>query len=153
MTMLILQHPNPILSEKIEPIEGISIDLIEAISTCASYLTNDSEAVGVAANQLGFKHRFFLYKWNGKINLVINPEILAQSSELESGFEGCLSFLDEQTQTPRHFIVNRPKHITVRYGLSYPVTVKHERTLIGYERSIFCHEIDHLDGLTVLDRA
>ncbi|WP_028109686.1 peptide deformylase [Ferrimonas futtsuensis] len=76
--------------------------------------------------------------------VMANPGIEAQSSEQEKGWEGCLSVPGIRGR------VSRPLWVDVRFDdLSGQ---RHHTRLEGFVARIFCHEFDHLCGLTFLDR-
>jgi peptide deformylase len=76
--------------------------------------------------------------------VVINPAIIERSSELEKGWEGCLSIPGIRGNVPRH------QRIRARYQTLDGVEV--EREFTGFVARIFQHEDDHLRGIVFLDR-
>ncbi len=105
-------------------------------------------AYGLSANQVEIPKSVFVFgdpKNADSIKAAINPRIVHESEEKQLLLEGCLSF-------PNLFIkIKRPKSIRVRYT-NENFEVKTE-TFIGLTARIFSHEKDHLDGLTIMDRA
>ena len=102
--------------------------------------------VGLAATQLGVLRRLLVFQAgpDARATAVANPEIEWISAELEVAEEGCLSLpgigLD----------VERPLHARVRGR-----DVHGEELLVeasGLEARVLQHEIDHLDGVLILDR-
>lgn len=76
--------------------------------------------------------------------VMANPSIEAQATERETGWEGCLSVPGIRGQ------VSRPLWVEVSFDdLSGQ---RHHTRLEGFVARIFCHEFDHLCGLTFLDR-
>jgi len=74
----------------------------------------------------------------------INPEILLTGDKLEKDWKGCLSVPLLRGLVPRY------KNIEVSY---YDAQAnKHTKEFSGFIARIFQHEIDHLDGLTFIDR-
>ncbi|GBC97868.1 Peptide deformylase [bacterium HR17] len=134
---------NPILRQRAQPVRHITKadrrlidDLLETMEA--------HEGVGLAAPQVGVPHRIFVARWEGETFALINPEIEWRSPETVAGMEGCLSIPGVQGK------VNRHRQIRVR-GLNpqgKPVVVEPE----GWLARIFQHEIDHLDGVLILDR-
>ena len=110
------------------------------------YETMDiEEGVGLAAPQVGVRKRIFTYdlhEGDGP-GVVINPEIVETSGEVTSE-EGCLSV------PGFHFEIVRAEHVTMR-GLDLD---GNEIVLEGDEllARMIQHEIDHLDGVLLLDR-
>ncbi len=76
--------------------------------------------------------------------VMINPEILWRSEELEKGWEGCLSVPGLRALVPRH------KRIGVRYLSRTGETVEAEYE--GFLARVFQHEFDHLQGKVFVDR-
>ena len=75
---------------------------------------------------------------------MLNPELLWSSSEVENGWEGCLSIPGIRGHVRRH------KRIRVRY-LTRDGNIREEE-LDGFVARIFQHEFDHINGLVFLDR-
>ena len=76
--------------------------------------------------------------------VMANPRIEAQATEQEMGWEGCLSVPGIRGQ------VARPQWVEVSFDDL--AGQGHRRRLEGFVARIFCHEFDHLCGLTFLDR-
>jgi peptide deformylase len=109
-------------------------------------IMNDALGVGLAATQLGVLHRLLVYRVqaDAPVNALINPEIDWAGSEEEIAEEGCLSLPSVLVD------VERPIHVRVR-GLDEhgePIVVEAS----GLEARVIQHEIDHLDGVLILDR-
>jgi peptide deformylase len=106
----------------------------------------DSIGVGLAANQVGVLHRLLVYRVHPQSPVValVNPEIEWVGDELEILEEGCLSLPNV------HVDVERPVHITVRALDEYGEPLMIEAS--GLDARVIQHEIDHLDGVLVLDR-
>ncbi|GAM55515.1 peptide deformylase [Vibrio ishigakensis] len=113
-----------------------------------------ASGVGIAAPQIYKSLRIFIMssKPNPRypdaplmpITAIINPEIIHASSEMEKGWEGCLSVPSMRGFVPRH------KTIYVRYHDQQGQV--QETEFNGFLARIFQHELDHLDGLTFIDR-
>ena len=100
--------------------------------------------VGLAGTQVGVLERIFVWEVEDEHGAVINPEIIARSSETVESDEGCLS-LPGLT-----YPVERAVEVTVE-GLDErgrPFV----RTAAGLLARVFQHEIDHLDGVLFVDR-
>lgn len=75
---------------------------------------------------------------------MINPLIIERSVEICNGQEGCLSLPQEKTTVPR------PRSILVEYT---DTTNKKQRLkLENFAARVVLHEIDHLDGILMVDR-
>ena len=110
-------------------------------------IMRDGMGVGLAATQVGMLRRLLVFQagHDSEPAALVNPEIEWRSDELVIAEEGCLSL-------PRVSMdVERPLHITVT-GLDVdgdPVRIE----AAGLEARVLQHEIDHLDGVLILDRA
>ena len=98
-------------------------------------------AFGLAANQIGVPLRVFAF--NDEV--AFNPVVIETSSLNERMIEGCLSY-------PELWItIERPLYITAKYHTEDGVEV--QRDLSSLETRVFLHELDHLDGITMVDHA
>lgn len=136
---------DPVLRTKARPVDRIDDTLREEIERMGE-LMHDALGVGLAATQLGVLHRLLVYRVqpDAPVNALINPEIDWAGSEEEIAEEGCLSLPSVLVD------VERPIHVRVR-GLDErgePIMVEAS----GLEARVIQHEIDHLDGVLILDR-
>jgi peptide deformylase len=108
--------------------------------------------VGLAAPQIGEPWRIIIVdtrvnesrKHYGKLECFINPKILWRSRETVEGREGCFS------AGPVWGLVRRPLAVKVS---ALDIDGRHvERIFEGFTARIFCHEIDHLDGIRFPER-
>jgi peptide deformylase len=142
---LVRKFGDPVLRTKARPVDRIDDTLREEIERMGEIM-NDALGVGLAATQLGVLHRLLVYRVqpDAPVNALINPEIDWTGSEEEIAEEGCLSL-------PAVLVdVERPIHVRVR-GLDEngaPTVVEAS----GLEARVIQHEIDHLDGVLILDR-
>jgi len=109
----------------------------------------EQEGVGLAANQVGRLKRILVAAYedeSGEMNefAIVNPQIEERSEESEKDVEGCLSLPGMRVE------VERPTAVTVtgQDPSGEPLRVEAE----GLLARIFQHEIDHLDGVLILDR-
>ena len=107
--------------------------------------TGGIPAAGISAVQIGSLKRIFLMKGNDEFIVVCNPEILFHSKEKDFYLEGCLSIDNE------YYWIERSTKIKVQYQNEKGELVK--RTLKNMTARIFQHEMDHLDGILMMDRA
>jgi peptide deformylase len=109
-------------------------------------LMHDALGVGLAATQLGVLHRVLVYKAyaDDPVTALVNPVLEWTSEELEIGEEGCLSL------PAVHVEVERPLRVRVRAqdeeGEQLEVDAE------GLEARVIQHEIDHLNGILIIDR-
>ena len=100
------------------------------------------EALGLAANQVGYPYRFFamnLTEYEGRQFVLYNPEILEVSEDLWDNDEGCLSF-------PKVFLkIARPKTVVAKYKDRH--NREHIEEFSNMDAKCFLHELDHLNGV------
>ena len=109
-------------------------------------IMHDGMGVGLAATQLGILRRVLVFQagMDAEPRALVNPEVEWLSAELAVAEEGCLSL-------PRVSMdVERPLHARVRGAdqTGEPITIEAS----GLEARVLQHEIDHLDGVLILDR-
>jgi peptide deformylase len=136
---------DPVLRTVARPVERIDAEL-RAQADRMARLMDDALGAGLAANQVGMLSRLLVYRVgdDAPLRVLVNPEIEWAADEVEPFSEGCLSLPDVWVEVPRPVRVR----VTARDEDGRPVTVNAE----GREASIVQHEIDHLDGVLVLDR-
>ena len=100
---------------------------------------NLDHCVGMAANMIGFHKRIIAFQDEGKIIVMLNPEII-KKSQIYSAKEGCLS-LSGQRETKRY------RSIKVRY-LDMQMKIK-IKTFKDFTAQVIQHEIDHCDGILI----
>lgn len=76
--------------------------------------------------------------------VIINPEIIEAGHQQELAWEGCLSVKGKRALVPRY----------TRIKVSYidESGIKYNKTLTGFLARIFQHELDHLNGITFIER-
>jgi peptide deformylase len=141
----IVQYGDPVLKSRASEITKFDDALEDEIERMVN-LMQEGLGVGLAANQVGRLKRLLVFQPNAdsEPQALVNPEIEWLSDETEPMIEGCLSI-------PRVVVeVERPLHARVsgqdRNG--EPLMIEAS----GYEARILQHEIDHLDGVLILDR-
>lgn len=98
--------------------------------------------LGLAANQIGCRHRIFVMRVpNGIERIFVNPRITASSDELVTETEGCLSLPGLFVPVTRHLTVD----VSGQNGKLYTIGLE------GLEARVAQHEIDHLNGI-ILNR-
>ena len=109
-------------------------------------LMHDALGVGLAATQLGVLHRVLVYRTDPEdpVTALVNPVLEWVSDELEPAIEGCLSLPGV------HVEVERPAR--VRVSARDPVGADLEIAAAGLAARVIQHEVDHLDGVLILDR-
>ncbi len=147
--------PDPVLRRKAKKIIVIDKDLQTFIDNMIETLRN-APGVGLAAPQVSVSTRLVVVEFGEedeegnevaakKLYVVINPEIVQASEELEMGVEGCLSIpgLVGEVERSNKIVVKGLN----RFGKPVKITAE------GWLARIFQHEIDHLDGIVFPDRA
>jgi peptide deformylase len=136
---------DPVLRTKARPIERFDDALRDEIVRM-SQLMDDALGVGLAATQVGVVHRLLVYRvmQEGPLAALINPEVEWSSRDTEPMEEGCLSLPGVLVE------VDRPLHVRVRALNEYGEPIMIEAS--GLEARVIQHEIDHLDGVLILDR-
>jgi peptide deformylase len=136
---------DPVLRTRARPVDRFDDELREEVQRMG-VLMNDALGVGLAATQLGVMHRLLVYRVHQQspVSALVNPEIEWSGSESESLEEGCLSLPGV------HVDVDRAVHVRVRAQdeRGEPLVIEAS----GLEARVIQHEIDHLDGVLVLDR-
>lgn len=136
---------DPVLRAKALPVDKFDGGLAAEVERM-SQLMRDAIGVGLAATQLGIMHRLFVYKVGeeGELTAVVNPAIVWSSDETDQGEEGCLSLPGV------HIMVERPHRIRVK--AQGPTGTEVEIEAEGLEARVIQHEVDHLDGILIIDR-
>jgi peptide deformylase len=143
----IRQYPDPVLrmqANEVEEFDDTLSGLVERMTT----LMQEARGVGLAAPQVGILRRVFVYQTDDDAPVIalVNPRITSVSDELESVEEGCLSLGAASVVVP----VERPLSVSLEAVTpgGEPVTLEVE----GLEARVIQHELDHLDGVLILER-
>ena len=136
---------DPVLRTKARPIERFDAELRDEVVRMGE-LMEDAIGVGLAATQVGVVHRLLVYRVqpHGALAALVNPEIEWSGRDTETMEEGCLSLPGVLVE------VDRPVHVRVRAQNEYGEPILIEAS--GLEARVIQHEIDHLDGVLILDR-
>jgi peptide deformylase len=135
---------DPVLRVEARPVEVFDDRLREEVARMGG-LMHDSMGIGLAATQVGILHRVLVYRveHDSPINVLVNPVIEWKGDEEETMEEGCLSLPGV------HVDVDRPVYVRVRAqdATGEPIVVEAS----GLEARVIQHEINHLDGVLILD--
>ena len=112
-------------------------------------LTETKQGIGLAANQIGINKRVCVINVKEPLVLV-NPRIVEHSEDQFVFAEGCLSFPGKHVKTGRYTSVTVE---TDNYDGKLHFTADSEDMNNAFECACVQHEIDHLDGITMFDRA
>jgi peptide deformylase len=141
----VVKFGDPVLRSAASPVTDFDEDLAADGERMVG-LMRDAIGVGLAATQLGILRRLLVFQAGGDAppTLLVNPKIEWASEELASAEEGCLSL-------PGIIVdVERSLHVRVT-GLDAsgePIVIEGS----GLEARVLQHEIDHLDGVLMIDR-
>jgi peptide deformylase len=136
---------DPVLNSRAAPVKQFDAEL-EAEAERMFEIMRDAHGVGLAATQLGVLHRLLVFAAgpDATPTAVANPQIEWTGGELETAEEGCLSLPGIAVE------VERPLHARV-IGVDTagrPLSIEAS----GLEARVLQHEIDHLDGVLILNR-
>src|SRR5436190_20269467 len=141
----IRQYPDPVLRMKANDVEAFDDDLSRLVERLQSLL-RDANGLGLAATQLGVLRRVFVFQPDPEAPppALVNPRLADGSEERIGDEEGCLSMQGVVIPVERH------ERITVEASDPEGNDVRLE--LEGLPARIAQHELDHLDGILILDR-
>lgn len=148
MILPILQWPHPSLKTVAVPFDWQNPEHRSGLLDLIETLKDSERARGLAATQLGLNFRAFAIKFNHKgLTACINPELGKASSVFETKLEECMSF-----PTSLKVKIARPVagHVTYEVLENGPLQ-RVSATLQGFDYRCFCHEFDHLRGVTIED--
>ena len=145
------QFPDPVLRMPARPVEAFDGELA-ALAARMLRIMDDAHGAGLAAPQLGILKRMFVYQAGADDEpmALVNPEIVERSDETTIGGEGCLS-LQILLRLEHDVPIERSARIKV-HAVDVdgdPVEIEAE----GMAARVIQHEIDHLDGVLIVDRA
>ena len=112
-------------------------------------LTETKQGIGLAANQIGINKRVCVVNVKEPLVLV-NPRIVEKSEEQFMFAEGCLSFPGKHVRTGRYTSVTVEAD---NHEGKLMFTADSEDINDAFECACVQHEIDHLDGITMFERA
>lgn len=140
----IVKYGDDTLRKSCREVDAITPKILTLLDDMAQTM-HAADGCGLAAPQVGVLRRIAVVEVEeGKLIELINPKIIAFSGE-QIEQEGCLSLPN------RHVFTSRPMHVTVRaldrHGNTFDVSGS------GLLARAFCHELDHLDGKLMIDRA
>lgn len=133
---------DPVLKQRAKEVTDLDGKLARFVDTMIDTMY-DAAGIGLAAPQVGVQKRIFTFDVGEGPQVVVNPEIV-EASGAWTYEEGCLSI------PGFHFEIVRPKLVTVSgVDLDGKEVVIEGDELVG---RVFQHELDHLDGVLMLDR-
>jgi peptide deformylase len=141
----IRQWPDSVLKLRAQEVEDFDDDLQRLVERMGR-LMQDANGVGLAANQAGVLRRVFVFRRGEEEEptAAINPRIVQSADELETDDEGCLSL--QGVLIP----VERPATVVLEAQDLSGAPLRLE--LEGLDARVVQHELDHLDGVLILER-
>ncbi|HEV2591324.1 MAG TPA: peptide deformylase [Gaiellaceae bacterium] len=140
----IRQYGDVVLRMKANEVEDFDDDLRRLVERMTA-LMHDAQGVGLAATQVGVLRRLFVFEPDEEgPRVIVNPVVAERSDETEPDDEGCLSL--QGVKVP----VERATRLVLEGKDENGEDVRYE--LEGYGARIAQHELDHLDGVLILDR-
>jgi peptide deformylase len=141
----IRQYPDPVLRMRAHEIEQFD-DELQRLAERMTRLMGEAAGVGLAANQVGVLQRIFIFQPTAEDEprALVNPEIVERSEEIEPEDEGCLSMQGVLVA------VDRNQRVTLEARDLRGEQVRLE--LDGMAARVVQHEVDHLDGVLIIDR-
>lgn len=139
----IKKYPDPVLNKKCRKLEDFN--KLEKLFQDMTETMYHHEGVGLAATQVGIDKRIFVIDIGEGLLYLANPRIIKKSNQQVSNEEGCLSLPGINLN------IKRAKWIELEaYSLNenQPVEIKADDLLAR----VFQHEIDHLNGILIIDR-
>ena len=142
--MKIITYPHKILKEKVEEVKEVNKEIKELINIMKKIM-KENRGAGLSANQIGKNLAIFIAEDKNKIHTFINPKVIKFIGKEEIVEEGCLSL---------------PK--VWGYLKRYPEVIVEYQNLFGKKKKIKAkgllaqiiqHEIDHLNGELLIDKA
>jgi len=134
---------DPVLTSRATPVKDFD-ESLERLAEDMVKIMREHDGVGLAANQIGRLKRIFVAAYEDEEYAIVNPVIEIRSETTEKDIEGCLSIPGTRVEVERPLAVT----LTGQDPSGAPVRVEAE----GLLARIFQHEVDHLDGVLILDR-
>lgn len=134
---------DPILRKKSREVSELDGRILQLLDDMVETMRHEN-GIGLAAPQIGVLKRVITVDIGDKPIIAINP-VIEEEEGVVDGIEGCLSVPDLAGT------VERPQTITVSFMDEKGQKVSMKPS--GYLARVFCHEIDHLDGVLYTDKA
>ncbi len=139
----IRQYGDPALRMKAREVESFDEDLLRLVERMTA-LMHEAQGVGLAATQVGVLRRLFVFVYDEEDRVLVNPVITATSDEVSVDDEGCLSLRDVLVPVERSVAVTIEGFDAVGSPVELALELPTAR--------IVQHELDHLDGVLIIDR-
>jgi peptide deformylase len=139
----IRQYGDTVLRMQANEVEAFDDELARVAERMLG-LMHDAEGVGLAATQVGILRRVFVFSDGDEDHVLVNPVVARDEKETETEEEGCLSL------GPVRVPVERAVRVTIEAQDAAGAPVRLE--LEGLPARVVQHELDHLDGVLIIDR-
>ncbi len=139
----IRQYPDPALRVRAAEVESFDDDLRRLIGRMTG-LMYEASGMGLAGNQAGVLQRVFVFLEDEEVRAVVNPTIVDRGAETEVDEEGCLSLQGVGVPVERHTTII----LEARDADGNDQRIE----LTGHGARVVQHELDHLDGVLIIDR-
>src|SRR4051812_23893142 len=142
---MVRKYGDPVLRSRALPVDRFDDKLVDEARRMGQVM-HDALGIGLAATQVGVMHRVLVYRVeaDAPVAALINPSLEWSSDETEVAEEGCLSLPGVLVE------VERPVHVRVSGQDEHGDALTIEAS--GLEARVIQHEMDHLDGVLILDR-
>lgn len=143
----IVQHGDKSLETVCEEVVEINDEIKALIQDLKDTLATVA-GVGLAAPQIAVTKRVVLIdvtEDNSNPIILINPKVIKASKETAKDYEGCLSYVGYEG------LVERPVKMVVEALNEDGKKLRY--TVEDFMARVFCHEMDHLDGIVYMDKA
>ena len=141
------QYPDTALRMRANEVE-LPDESLPILAERMTNLMHEARGVGLAAPQVGILRRVLVYQTSEEEPVValVNPRVTSASEERITEDEGCLSLGAASVIVP----VERPQSVTIEASSpdGEPLVIEAE----GLEARVIQHEVDHLDGVLIIDR-
>jgi peptide deformylase len=141
----IRQYPDPALRMRANEIESFDGDLAKLVERL-EHLLRDANGLGLAATQIGVLRRVFVFQPDPEQEpqALVNPTVVQTSEERAGDDEGCLSL--------QGVVIPVERHLRITVEANDPDGNELRLELEGLPARVAQHELDHLDGILILDR-
>ena len=143
MALDIRTFGDPVLKIRAAPVDTFDDSLARLTEDMLTTM-RENDGVGLAANQVGRLKRVLVASVDDEDYVIVNPVLSDLSETTERNQEGCLSIPGINVE------VDRPTAVTVtgQDASGEPLRIEAR----GMLARVLQHEVDHLDGVLILDR-
>ena len=144
----VLKMGDPRLLQRAKPVDSFDTPYLHALVRDMRDTMRANEGVGLAAPQIGVELRIVVFEVDNAddpeleavpYTVLINPECVPISDEMQEDWEGCLSLPDMNGLVPRF--------TAIKYTGKDQFGGNIERRVSGFHARVVQHELDHLDGI------